>query len=419
MRVYRYLHSRPKGRLFLLSWCLFATTFSISCKSYGEFLGADSFSAMQRSNFLTIDPSYERYLLEQIKDRRTKFLWKYRFEGEGLSTADNINSQNVGGTVQGRLSYDVMDSLTFNARINLTLQSGRSQDIFGDLEPRSGIYPRALNLDWQPVKDRLSLKAGQIHQRWFNEPLFLGNLGFPGLQQRLVIYEKEQVFSLKATTQQLIPTSSTLATRVAEREPTPQLYTSTLQGQYKFSPRAFVDGSVTHYNYSRLPNIVAYESCLYGNSVISCDPRSSQFEYDFNGYMTQLTFEYSFTRAFTTQLNWNIIKNLKAPDDLGEAEAIRVSAAYDFGRWTMGGSYKSFFVEADAVPGFYNSHRLGHTNRIGNQSQISLESKDWGVIFRAAYIKADLLTPSTVVAGLQQDDQQTFFISMETLYEFL
>ena len=38
-----------------------------------------------------------------------------------------------------------------------------------------------------------------------------------------------------------------------------------------------------------------------------------------------------------------------------------------------GENLKNYFIESDAVPAFYNSHRLGHTNRTGNAFEFNVE----------------------------------------------
>lgn len=420
MRDNRYLHTVPKGATYLLSWCLFATTLANPCKGLAvEQVYYDS--SLQRSNFMSFSPFYEKILEEQIKDRRSLFLWRLRFESEGMQTDQNINSQIVGATAQGRFVYKIMEDLTFNAKVNLRLRSGRTQALFGDLEPTSGIYPREINLKWTPFKETLILRAGQIHQNWFNEPMFLGNLGFPGLQQILSHSSESGKYKVRLISQQLIPTSSTLSTRVGEREETPSLITNTLQGSYNISSRNFITASATHFNYSRLPRIVAFNSFLYGNTVTNNDINNAEFRYDFSGFLTSVTFEQKLSHSLAAQVQWNTIQNTKAPDELGEAQAIVFFIYNDFGRWIAGTTIRDYFIEGDAVPGAYNSHLLGHNNREGQRIELNLESKDWGVIFRASYTKADLLNSNRfpVIGGLQQDNQQTFYFSVETMYDFI
>ena len=72
------------------------------------------------------------------------------------------------------------------------------------------------------------------------------------------------------------------------------------------------------------------------------------------------------------------------------------------------------------MPAAYNSYRLGHNNRIGNNYGLNLESKDWGVVFKVDYTEANLLNPAARrLDGLQQDNQQIFYISVETMYDFI
>ncbi len=403
---------------FLLYWFLIAGTFLSGFTNKVQASPGTYTSSLQRSSFLVDKPEYEKNLESRLSHRRSLFLWKFRFGSQSLETASNIHSKNVEGALRTKFRYKVMDNLSFKAKASLNLESGRSQDLFGDLEPGSGIYPREIKLQWKPLGESMTFGFGQIHQAWFKERLFLGNLGFPGLSEKWNYQYKR--LSIGLVGQQLIPTSSTLSTRVAQRESIPYLFTESLQAHFKISHSNFIKGRLTHYNYTRLPAIVAFESFIYGNTVEAPDRNNSRFVYGFEGLMTQLSFEQKFKYDLSAQIQWNIIKNMKAPDTHGEAQSLRFWVGKDFGSWLVIGSYKNYFIEPDAVPAFYNSFRLGHNNRIGHSYQMSFESKDWGVNFRLHYTDANLLNFTTQrIDGLQQDNQQTFYFSMETLYDFI
>lgn len=404
----------------LAFWCVIAAICIVSFKALGQGQDVGAFydSSIQRSNFLSTDPRYENIIEEQLQDRRSLFLWKLRFDSQNLQTANNIQSQNVGATIRGKFNYKLVDNLDFRATGNISLESGRSQSIFGDLEPASGLYPRELKLHWRVIQNMMDLDFGQIHQEWHNEPLFIGNLGFPGLSESFYWTPKNFEFIFNA--QQLIPTSSTLSTRVTEREEMPTLTTETLQATVHLSRSNYVKGRVTHFRYNNLPHIVAFESFLYGNTVTNSDVNNARFIYGFEGFLTQLAFEQRITDSLSAQIQWNTIKNNKAPSSVGEAQSIRAWVANDFGRWILAGMYMNYFIESDAVPAFYNSYRYGHNNRIGNSFEINLESKNWGVIFKAHYTEADLLNESSRrIDGLQQDDQKTIYFAVETMYDFI
>ena len=375
-------------------------------------------SSLQSSSFFINNPEYEKNLESRLSHRRSLFLWKLRFDSQSLETASNIHSKNVGGSFRTKFRYRIVDNLSFKAKANLSLESGRSQDIFGDLEPESGIYPREIKLQWKPLGESLTFDFGQIHQAWFNERLFLGNLGFPGFSEKWSYQYKR--LNIDLIGQQLIPTSSTLSTRVAQRESIPYLFTESLQAHFKISHSNFIKGRLTHYKYINLPAIVAFESFIYGNSVNAPDRNNASFIHGFDGFMTQMAFEQKFRSDLSAQIQWNTIKNMRAPDTHGEAQSLKLWVGKDFGPWLIIGSYTNYFIEPDAVPAFYNSFRLGHNNRIGHSYQMSFESKDWGMNFRIHYTDANLLNLTTQrIDGLQQDNQQTFYFSMETLYDFI
>ncbi|MCJ8277169.1 MAG: hypothetical protein HRT44_07195 [Bdellovibrionales bacterium] len=419
MRELKHLH---RGLGLVLMWCLTATTFVSPAFAKKAKQSSSYDSSIQRSNFMAIEPRYEKYLDKQIEDRRAQFTWKMRFDAEGFQTEDNRQSQSVGTTFRAKFKYRLLDSLYFNAKANMNLQSGRSQDIFGDLEPESGFFPLETNVSWEPVEEVLTVKAGQIHQRWINEPMFIGNLGFPGAYEKLNI-NIGNISSIGVIGQQLIPTSSTLSTRVGERETTPTLFTATAYAKLGLTSNNFLNLYGTTYDYNDLPSIVAFWSGVTGNTIDGgqgTDINNARFAYGFRGYMGRAVFEQKFSNSLSAQIQHGVIVNEEAPDTLGQAQNTRLAIANDFGRWILGARFSNFFVESDAVPSFYLGARYGKTNRIGQSYSVFFESKEWGVNFLGQYVQADLLRDrGTINTSLQQDNQQIFYIKVETLYDFI
>lgn len=416
MRENKYLYASARSLFKLIFWCLVATSVSLHAFAGDKEPYYDS--SIQRSNFLPMEPKYQKGLYDQIDDRRSAFLWKLRFDGQGLQTDGNINSQWAGGTFVGKFKYKLMDDLKFVAKMNMAVRTGSTQDIFGDLEPNSGIYPRKVNIKYEPFEKILWIKAGLIQQRFFNQPLFLRGLPFMGLSQW--IGKKGHRATLGLRLQQMIPTAYTASTRVADRETTPNFFTESLEGKLIPTKNTILFGRATHFRYTNLPPSVAWRSCIYGNTVTCTAPNNSRFEYEFEGYMWQGGLEQKFSNSLSAQFHYDVIINNQAPEENGEARSIWGSLANDFGRWIVAAKYKDFFIEADAVPALYNSYLLGHNNRIGNSYELNVESKDWGVIFKGQYIKADLLRPNGVTFNnVQQDNQQTIYFAVETMYDFI
>ncbi len=442
MREIKDLYTSFGSLRIRLFWCLFATTFTVVAvaaenvsessveKQDAKFApvsikqiespdsGAEYNSSIQRSNFLALDPSYLFLLDSATSERRSQFIWKLRFDAQDLRTDQNIQSTMAGANFVGRFRYRLLDNLRFVAKANLNLEAGRTQSIFGDQEPGSAIYPRAAYIEYLPIKDYTSLKVGLIQQRWFNEQIFISKLAFIGLSEQAQVSNRR--FALGARLQQLVPTSYTISTRVTDREDTPIFLSESIEAKAILSKWNFIQGRLTHYQYQNLPAVVAFESFIYGNTVTNTDVKNAEFIYEFNGWMSQLGFEQKFSDSFAAQVQWNMFKNMKAPDDAGEAQAINLTLANDFGRWIVSGRYKNYFIESDAVPGAYNSHIFGHNNRIGQGYGLRLESKDWGIIFIGDYVRANLLNQSSRrIDGLQQDNQQTIYFAVETMYDFI
>ncbi len=419
MRENKYLYASYGSLVKGLCWCLFATSIPFSVFAADVVVDGFSYdSSLQRSSFLSINPNYEKILEASVADRRSHFFWKLRFDAQSLETDDNINSQIAGATFRAKFGYKLIESVEFKAKSNLSLESGRTQDIFGDQEPGSGIYPREVKITYTPFKDVVEIDAGMIHQRFFNMPIFIGNLGFIGLSEK-VFYESER-FDVGVRLQQLIPTSYTNSTRVGERENVPYFYTESLEATWRTSRWNFLKTRLSHFRYENLPSVVAFDSFIFGNTVTNTDVNNARFIYDFDGWVSQWAFEQKFSDSLAAQLQWQIVKNTAAPSDAGEGRMISIGVANDFGRWIAAVKFVDFFIESDAVPARYNSHAYGHNNRIGNALNFSLESKDWGVNFKADYVKADLLNQSIRrLDGLQQDNQQTIYFAVETMYEFI
>ncbi len=420
MRENKYLYTSLRSVIKWMVWFLFGTGFSLNSMAQSIDSSDETYydSSIQRSNFLTLNPDYYNQLEAEVAGRRTKLFWKLRFDGQSISTDDNINSQIAGANLVGKFSHKFIQDFEFKAKASLNLESGRSQAIFGDQEPGSGIYPREVLVQYTPFQEYLQVQAGLIQQRFFGEQLFVSRLPFMGFSEKVGISGKR--YDVGVRLQQLIPTSYTNATRVSEREDIPYFYTESLEGGLKISRYNFVRGRLTHFRFENLPSVVAFDSFLYGNTVTNTDVNNAEFIYGFEGWLTSLSFEQKFTDAFSAQLHWNTIVNNKAPSDAGEAQTIGGTLAYDAGRWIFAGLYKNYFIESDAVPASYNSHLYGHNNRIGQGIGFRIESKDWGVHFIGDYVDADLLNQSPRrIDGLQQDNQQTIYFAVETMYDFI
>jgi hypothetical protein len=418
MREIKYLYASLWSFSRLFGWCLFATSLSL-CAHADDITELDDWrydSSIQRSNFFSLNPRYIDRLEAEVDDKRAQFFWKLRFDSQSLQTESNINSQIAGANIVTKFNYKFMERLRFVSKLSLNLESGRTQDLFGDLEPGTGIYPREALIEYNAIDDILWVKAGLIQQRFFNEPLFVAKLPFMGVSQRLGYSDKR--FDVGLRLQQMIPTSYTVSTRVTQRETTPNFFTESLEGTFNISRNNFIKGRLTHYRYENLPAIVAANSFIGGNTVRNPDLNAAQFDFGFDGWMTQLAFEQKITDALSAQVNWSTITNNEAPTDRGEAQNLRLTVAQDFGRWIVAGTISDYFIESDAVVSSYNTHLYGNNNRIGQGYTVRVESKDWGVQFVGEYIDANLLNRDSLQARqIQQDNQQTIYFAVETMYD--
>ena len=406
----------------LVFGCLFVTT-PIAFSQAGE----DTYhSTIQDSRFLVPQPRYETKLWQSWKkddDQRVGLVWGLSLSGESFQTSSNIQSQTATYGFKAKFRYKIMDNLELRSKANLAFQSGRTQDIFGDLEPVSGIYLRRALLQWTPFGDWLKLDAGVISQRWLDNELFIrGGAGFPGARQ--YVKYKAKNYSVGFTAQQLIPTSATLSTQVAEKEATPTFNTQTLNGDVRLGKYNVGGAQFTLFQFANLPRVVAWESGKWGNNIVggAVQDTNTRFRSNFGGWVSELWLEQKFTNNFSAQIGMDVIKNTQAEDSTGESQSIQLSAAYQSGQWVIAPSVNSYFIEPDAVPAFYNSSIYGHNNRIGTAYTLGVESKKWNTLFNISFIDSQILqenglTPTPV--RTQPEDQQTIYISVETAYDLI
>lgn len=400
------------NRYFVLRYFIFSLVVAIlsSLITKTAFAEDGGYSSVYTNSAFTSE-RISNVFAERLGNSRAGMIWRLGSYGESYSTA-NENSDLVGMRVDFLLRYKLMDNLNFDAGVRLTLESGYTQSIFGEIEPGSNVTPVNAVIDWN-VTDGLNLKAGIISQRHWEFPLLFRRIAFPGISESYSWDSANTNFYFKLNAQQLIPTSATLGTRVREREDSPNLFTESISLGYANKNFKYeVTGS--HFNFNKLPHQVAFESLKFGNTVDAGGPNTAQFVFDFNGWVLQNELEISITPRLAAQVNWSIIKNNAAPETYNDAQMITPSLAMDFKTFTLMPSVSFYFIESDAVPGFYNDFQFGHNNRQGINYSLMTEMKNWGVKFGAGFTDAKNLNPSVF-----QQDIKYFYLTMDIAYDVI
>lgn len=320
---------------------------------------------------------------------------------------------NLGADYMASLS----ESLSFRGRANAAVSSGYAQSRFGDNVGRSGFYLYEATLSWRAIDTapvRFYLTGGALDQSAFDAPLFLDRQAFPGAKETFV-FGHSKVFEVRLWAQQTIPTSKTLSTKTVDAEVTPSLYTETLQLKLQPFTNIKTEASITHFIFNNLPSGIAQESVIYGNSVDEIGPNTSRFKYRFEGLLARGEFQIDFTQGFAWNVQGYAIQNPGAPEGYRNGQYVQTGLKIGLpGEIDLQPVIGTFFVEDDAVPGFYNASSTGHNNRKGMNAVLGAFFQRQRFSVRAEYVDADVIN-----YNINQSRQQTLMLRFETFYEML
>lgn len=398
---------------------LLSATVTLVCTDLMAQQSSRSVSVIQNSKFLFTPYSsskFDKTLFDRMGDKKIKLLWNLGLDGQSLGTDRNNQSQVASLQSQLQMKSQLTPALSLNGEARIRFRSGRTQFIFGDQESGTNIYLRHGSLKYQTWRNRITLEGGVLSQRkMLNNPLLVSTIGFPGVHQKLFYGGPKWGVSLGA--QQSIPVSSTLGTRVQEREVTPVLFSEYLSLDWFPVRGTAVTARLGWFNFNNLPATVAYWSQVFGNTFTGNGQNNAFFAYDFNGWNTQLLLDQSLSRRWAVQLQGNFLRNVAAPDTLNESQIIKATVAYESNHWIFSLKGESFFSEPDSAPAFYNSWRRGHNNRVGWGLGAAAESKNRNFRMFFEYFDARLLNINTFSESIQQDDQKTVVVGLETAYD--
>jgi len=360
------------------------------------------------SSLFSNNYSFDDGLFEN-KTGKLDVLWNARVYGEGATLKSQ--SSEVGGVdFNIRSKYLLLDNLEARVFLRAKYEAGRSQSYFGDLEPSNGIFAREAAIRYMPF-EFLDVKGGVIDQEWMDMPLLTSRQSFPGITADLH-HSFNKAFVIGVNAQDLIPTSQTLSSQAMDREQTPSYYTQMAYARWKNSTLD-VYQTFGHYTYEHLPSQVAWDSALYGNDKTFVNSvNDSSFRYDFNGLFAQSGLKYRASALWEPMVYYNVIKNLDAPDTYNDGEIIGAGSNFYTNDYliTVKGEY--YFLESDAVPGYYNSWAYGHTNKQGAGGEVVLAFLKHKFRLRAQYYQYKPLNFDTY-----QQSQQYFYFGVETGYD--
>jgi len=376
-------------------------------------------SIIQNSKFLfnpAEESNYASRLFQKQASKKTNLIWKLGLDGQGLQTDRNNNSQVASLQTRLKLRSNLTRQLSIFGDARVRFRSGRTQRLFGDQESGTNIYLRQGELNFQGWKKRITIGAGVLSQKsMVNNPFLVGSLGFPGVHQRIKI--KGKTWGVALAAQQVIPTSSTLSTRVQGREQVPSLFTEKLTLDWHPRKGTWIAGRLGWFSFYNLPSIVAHQSQLFGNTFTGQNDNNAFFLFGFNGWSNQFIVDQAITSRLAVQVKGIFLRNIAAEDTLNESRILSGVLAYEGKKWLYFLGGESFFSEPDSSPSYYNSWRRGHNNRIGWGMSAFIESKVHNFRFGFEFFDAKLLNVNQFSESIQQDNQQTFLVKLETAYD--
>lgn len=348
---------------------------------------------------------------------RQKYSVLWAAESSGESYSDTIDDSYLFSiNLKAKVKYKLLDQLKFVGQMNLNFRNGRVQSRFGDFIP-NGVFLGYGYFDWDVLDNEvLNLSAGALRQDLFFNPVFMANRSFPGVGQRIKLYDSSDSlnkFNIQFAAQQTIPTSYSFNTELIEKESLPSLLSAQVYANYE-TTLFDVKATAGFFSFSDLPSKVANYSRFTGNSIIGTDA-TSQFIFDFQGWMAGLTFMYKPNAGTSIALGIDMLENLEAPDTFNQSQRLRLVASKrinkDIGVILGVGNY---FVESDAVPSYYTSTQYGNTNRKGNFIELGIEWIPQKFKITASYNQADLINSDT---DGRQYNADFIFINLETAYD--
>lgn len=316
-------------------------------------------------------------------------------------------AQNTVGVLGINLAYRPIKVFEFRMNADVNVGAGYSQTQFGEFQAPRGILLREVLVRFKPI-EAVSLSAGAIDQKHLQAPLLVNARPFLGAVERVEFGPDE--FKVSLVAQQTIPTALNLTSRAVESEPTPSFLSEVLTFSTKPIPNVEASAYGGHWGFRNLPSAIAFDSSAFGNTVSDVAQTTSQFTYQFDGWMAGGTSRIQVVDSLAWKLHGQMLQNTRAPDGYRNGQMVQSSFEITLpGNVVLEPSGIVFFAESDLAPGVYSSDELGHANRQGWGAGLESNFKEYGFKIGGRFVDADVINASPI-----QSRQQYFKINFET-----
>ena len=380
------------------------------------------------AGFATAVPAFATETEKVTQKVSENTLEKKGAKANGLSSLSSLQFENhwgfaLGGIDSSELTQEQKGSflkvksywkieltpqLYFKGDVQANLNSKRSQGHY--LYKDNPISLKEAILEYTPFH-WLKVRGGALNQGRFQSPLLIDSVAFPGLMAEAhLLKERVHGYQLDFFASQSIPTSQSKNSERQEKEKTPSFLTSGFVFSLPSSRPEKFRLQYFQFYFSHLPNKVAYESGLRGNTVHQvASGQSARFTHTFAGYSLQSQLGYQIHPQWTLYGSYQHLRNNRTTKRLGQGELLSGSVYWNAlegpkSQWE--GTYGIFYNGSDSSPSAYNSGYFGHNNRKGSFWKLSHHKKSYS-------LHTQYWSYGTLYSNPHQGDKQLFMLELE------
>ncbi len=336
---------------------------------------------------------------------------KLTFKMSTLKQDSDLYSANVFATsVNLAFSKQLDKNLSFNFNGGLYAESGSSDSLLDNSPyvPDNGISLKKAELNYNLNKN-ISLMAGSISLKEFNNQLMLRNTSFLGMAEKLNLIDGGLSLNLRAL--QSTPHNRNYSNRLDKvDEGNPNFFLENLNLKYE-SGRNNIDLNLSHYAYDNLSNSVAAKSMYMGNTVNLNSSNSGEFVYSYIGWSYGVSATANIYGLDLIPFYQKVI-NTSAPEN-NEARIAGLRSEYTFDGLKFSAHMESFETQADAYVSFYASH-THKANTAGQGLSLEVLSLRNGLELDIEYFQTREIENNQLD---RRDEEEIVYVGVKREYE--
>jgi len=335
--------------------------------------------------------------------------WNFEMGGESFSEGRDTGAAAY-LYLRSKFDYRYSPWLRAHVRPRLDLFSSRIQEREESDEYESRVRLNEGYLSLSPLAS-VELRAGAIsHEHLENSLLVSSHRAFPGVAA--LAEHKGKHFQATLMVQHLVPTSYSLNSERDSKEALPRFSTQSVHLAGDMGSNWTWRGHLGHFQWSDLPDKVAYESQSMGNRPTGAEfAAGATLASGFDGYFWGGEFCACGWAPIQGVVEYQGLVNQRTPGAFADGEKIGLGPRWIHRNFTLDLRYFHFFLESDATVARYAPKSLGYTNRIGDGIEARLDLTKYKFAIVGDWVNARTLRSST-----SQQTLTDFKIGVETHY---